>query len=40
MFLDEVYIRGTDLKLPIYYRAAVTLGAGLTKDRFVQGKTY
>ncbi|QBZ56802.1 hypothetical protein PoMZ_01718, partial [Pyricularia oryzae] len=36
MFLDEVYIRGTDLKLPIYYRATVTLGAGLTKNRFVQ----
>ncbi|KAI6314686.1 hypothetical protein MCOR29_007289 [Pyricularia oryzae] len=36
VFLDEAHIRGTDLKLPIYYRAAVTLGAGLTKDRLVQ----
>ena len=38
IFLDEAHTRGTDLKLPEYYRAAVTLGAGLTKDKLVQGK--
>ncbi|PGH08675.1 hypothetical protein AJ79_05957 [Helicocarpus griseus UAMH5409] len=36
VFLDEAHTRGTDLKLPDYYRAAVTLGANLTKDRLVQ----
>lgn len=38
VFLDEAHTRGTDLKLPVYYKAAVTLGANLTKDRLVQGK--
>lgn len=38
VFLDEAHTRGTDLKLPDHYRAAVTLGASLTKDRLVQGK--
>jgi hypothetical protein len=38
VFLDEAHTRGTDLKLPQEYRAVVTLGAGLTKDRLVQGK--
>lgn len=38
VFLDEAHTRGTDLKLPVYYRAAVTLGARLTKDRLAQGK--
>jgi hypothetical protein len=36
VFLDESHTRGTDLKLPGNYRAAVTLGAHLTKDRLVQ----
>ncbi|KAI0099774.1 hypothetical protein GGR51DRAFT_535017 [Nemania sp. FL0031] len=36
VFLDEAHTRGTDLKLPRHYRAAVTLGANLTKDRLVQ----
>ncbi|KAF5494312.1 hypothetical protein CGCS363_v009327 [Colletotrichum siamense] len=36
VFLDEAHTRGTDLKLPENYRAAVTLGANLTKDRLVQ----
>ncbi|KAI2627868.1 hypothetical protein GGR54DRAFT_590862 [Hypoxylon sp. NC1633] len=36
VFLDEAHTRGTDLKLPRDYRAAVTLGANLTKDRLVQ----
>jgi hypothetical protein len=37
VYLDEVHTRGTDLRLPRDYRAAVTLGPGLTKDRLVQG---
>ncbi|KAK6866259.1 hypothetical protein PG995_002787 [Apiospora arundinis] len=36
VFLDEAHTRGTDLKLPQNYRAAVTLGANLTKDRLLQ----
>lgn len=39
VFLDEAHTRGTDLKLPVDYQAAVTLGANLTKDRLVQGKS-
>ena len=39
VFLDEAHTRGIDLKLSTHYRAAVTLGANLTKDRLVQG-TY
>lgn len=39
VFLDEAHTRGTDLKLPTNYRAAVTLGPDLTKDRLVQGMT-
>lgn len=39
VFLDEAHTRGIDLRLPQHYRAAVTLGAGLTKDKLVQGKT-
>lgn len=38
VFLDEAHTRGTDLRLPKDYRAAVTLGANLTKDRLVQGE--
>ncbi|KAG8166635.1 hypothetical protein KVR01_002324 [Diaporthe batatas] len=36
VFLDEAHTRGIDLRLPTKYRAAVTLGAGLTKDRLAQ----
>ncbi|RYP15918.1 hypothetical protein DL767_010263 [Monosporascus sp. MG133] len=36
VFLDEAHTRGIDLKLPDDYRAAVTLGPALTKDRLVQ----
>ncbi|KAL8399852.1 hypothetical protein RB594_000322 [Gaeumannomyces avenae] len=36
VFLDQAHTRGTDLKLPGHYRAALTLGANLTKDRLVQ----
>jgi hypothetical protein len=35
VFLDEAHTRGTDLRLPENYRAAVTLGPNLTKDRLV-----
>ncbi|KAM0718943.1 hypothetical protein Q7P37_006015 [Cladosporium fusiforme] len=35
-FLDESHTRGIDLRLPSDYRAAVTLGAHLTRDRLVQ----
>lgn len=38
VFLDEAHTRGIDLRLPSSYRAAVTLGAGMTKDKLVQGK--
>jgi len=37
VYLDEAHTRGTDLKLPIGSKAAVTLGPNLTKDRLVQG---
>ena len=40
VYLDEAHTRGTDLKLPTNYRAAVTLGPNLTKDRLVQGMYY
>ncbi|OTA00440.1 hypothetical protein A9Z42_0000130 [Trichoderma parareesei] len=36
VFLDEAHTRGTDLRLPLDYQAAVTLGANLTKDKLVQ----
>jgi len=36
VFLDEAHTRGIDLILPPSYRAAVTLGPRLTKDRLVQ----
>lgn len=36
VYLDEAHTRGIDLRLPKNYRAAVTLGASLTKDRLVQ----
>ncbi|KAG6887054.1 hypothetical protein C0992_001001, partial [Termitomyces sp. T32_za158] len=36
VYLDDAHTRGTDLKLPINFRAAVTLGPRLTKDRLVQ----
>lgn len=40
VFLDEAHTRGIDLRLPPQYRAAVTLGASLTKDRLVQGRNH
>ncbi|KAM3526097.1 hypothetical protein MY4038_007001 [Beauveria bassiana] len=36
VFLDEAHTRGTDLRLPSNYKAAITLGPGLTKDRLAQ----
>ena len=36
IYFDEVHTRGTDFKFPRGFLAAVTLGNGLTKDRFVQ----
>ncbi|KAF8533563.1 hypothetical protein BDD12DRAFT_898540 [Trichophaea hybrida] len=36
VYLDEAHTRGTDLKLPIGSRAAVTLGPKLTKDKLAQ----
>ncbi|KAK3904432.1 hypothetical protein C8A05DRAFT_13694 [Staphylotrichum tortipilum] len=36
VFLDQAHTRGTDLRLPDAYRAAVTLGPGITKDTLVQ----
>ncbi|CAF1305635.1 unnamed protein product [Rotaria sordida] len=35
-YLDEIHTRGTDFKFPQGFKAAITLGNGLTKDRFVQ----
>jgi hypothetical protein len=40
VFLDQAHTRGTDLKLPDSYRAAVTLGPGVTKDALVQGTEF
>ncbi|KIK69250.1 hypothetical protein GYMLUDRAFT_255795 [Collybiopsis luxurians FD-317 M1] len=37
VYLDDAHTRGTDLKLPINSRAAVTLGPKVTKDRLIQG---
>ncbi|KAF8555664.1 hypothetical protein OG21DRAFT_1496140 [Imleria badia] len=37
VYLDHVHTRGTDIKLPIGTRAAVTLGPRVTKDALVQG---
>lgn len=36
VYLDEAHTRGIDLKLPVHWRAACTLGANLSKDRLVQ----
>ncbi|KAJ7194004.1 hypothetical protein GGX14DRAFT_586998 [Mycena pura] len=37
VYLDDIHTRGTDVKLPLKTRAAITLGPGVTKDRLVQG---
>ena len=38
VYLDDTHTRGTDLNLPKHFRAAVTLGPHLNKDRLVQGR--
>ena len=40
IYLDDAHTRGTDLKLPTHFRAAVTLGPQLAKDRLVQGTVH
>ncbi|KAG2137491.1 hypothetical protein DEU56DRAFT_946063 [Suillus clintonianus] len=37
IYLDDAHTRGTDVKLPSSFRAAVTLGPKVTKDRLTQG---
>ncbi|KAG8217925.1 hypothetical protein J3R82DRAFT_6091 [Butyriboletus roseoflavus] len=37
VYLDDAHTRGTDIKFPGGFRAAVTLGPKVTKDRLVQG---
>jgi hypothetical protein len=37
VYLDHAHTRGTDIKLPVGSRAAVTLGPKVTKDALVQG---
>ena len=37
IYLDDAHTRGTDLKFPKGFRAAVMLGPKVTKDRLVQG---
>ncbi|KAL0572352.1 hypothetical protein V5O48_009608, partial [Marasmius crinis-equi] len=37
VYLDDAHTRGTDLKLPVSWRACVTLGPKVTKDRLAQG---
>jgi hypothetical protein len=38
VYLDDAHTRGTDVKFPLGFRAAVTLGPRVTKDRLAQGK--
>jgi hypothetical protein len=37
VYLDEAHSRGTDLRLPRHYRACLTLGLALSKDKLIQG---
>ncbi|KAL0058904.1 hypothetical protein AAF712_014386 [Marasmius tenuissimus] len=37
VYLDDAHTRGTDLKLPTHWKACVTLGPKVTKDRLAQG---
>lgn len=36
VYLDDAHTRGTDLKLPSNFRAAITLGPKVVKDRLAQ----
>ena len=40
VYLDHAHTRGTDLRLPVGSRAAVTLGPKVTKDALVQGSFW
>ena len=40
VYLNDAQTRGTDIKLPTGFRAAVTLGPKVTKDRLAQGGTF
>ena len=37
VYLDDAHTRGTDIKFPSGFRAAITLGPKVTKDRLTQG---
>ncbi|KAL4078051.1 hypothetical protein J3A83DRAFT_4476741 [Scleroderma citrinum] len=37
VYLDDAHTRGTDIRFPNGFRAAVTLGSKVTKDRLTQG---
>lgn len=37
IYLDDAHTRGTDIKFPSGFRAAMTLGPKVTKDRLAQG---
>ena len=39
VYLDDAHTRGTDIRFPHGFRAAVTLGPKVTKDRLTQGMT-
>lgn len=36
LYLDDVHTRGSDFRLPLTTRALLTLGKGMTKDKFLQ----
>ena len=36
LYFDDIHTRGSDFKLPIKSQAALTLGKGLTKDKFLE----
>lgn len=40
VYLDEAHTRGIDLAVPTGFRAAITLGPRLTKDKLVQGGVF
>ena len=40
VYLDDAHTRGTNIKLPTGFRAAVTLGPKVTKDHLAQGGTF
>jgi len=40
VYLDDAHTRGTDIRFPDGFRAAVTLGPKVTKDRLTQGMSF